>query len=716
VKVIITNDNDITSRNAPEKPTGLNEETVEMLLELSWMDTLNTTEISRFTLEAIVRLTRSKIGYLHLYNEDENIFKLWSWSEKTIESCSAKSASHCSLDRAGVWADCIRRRRPIIHNDYQSLQEKRGLPEGHYPIIRHLSVPVFEGNKIVAVAGVGNKDGLYEQSDIRQIYLLLNTLCGILKQQYADKELRSSEKTTDETDHAGSDSLTNMIRNLRSPMNAVIGTNYLLGKTPLSCEQREYLDAIDQVSRNLLERIDAVSDFSKIEAGRIELETTEFRLHDIMSNMADIIRFQIKRKEIELIVEVSPDIPIWLVGDPRHFSRVLINITRDAVMFTEKGEIIVQADSIEMDRRQVLIQFTVRVPVEEIDRRINVENKSGVGNTFSFTVPFGRSARQTARIRDLKVLVVEDCIRLQRSMEQMLRQLARDVVVVGTVLEALSVLRDASNSDIPFDLVLLDCALENINEIDEAYRIKGDSRLNPPPRVFIVTDQDLEEWTADEALGAHEVIIKLISRSTLVDLLTGTLHYRGRHSLSSFISCAETLREQLNCIRGARILLVDDNNTNMQFAMGLLESEGFVVDKARDGAMAFKILTESKTVYDAVLMDLHMHGLDGFETTMWIRAYRQFSSLPIIIIMSDIDGDKRLRGTKIGVNEFVTRPIDPHALYQAMVNWIVPNLKARQPLSHAADTSQPPVSHLSDLAGIDVVSGLHGLRNRGKEG
>ncbi len=177
-----------------EEALKLNEERLEALLKLSQMKEVSEKELTDFALEECVRLTQSKVGYLHFFNEDQNSLRLYNWSREVLKGCTAEKTPHYPLEEAGVWADCVRLRKPIIHNDYQNLPDKKGYPEGHFLVIRHMSVPVFDGDKIVAVVGVGNKEKPYDDSDVNQLFLFMDNMWRIVKQKRAEDALLESSE------------------------------------------------------------------------------------------------------------------------------------------------------------------------------------------------------------------------------------------------------------------------------------------------------------------------------------------------------------------------------------------------------------------------------------------------------------------------------------------------------------------------------------------
>ena len=184
---------DAEKHKQSQKALKLNEERLESLLKLSKTRDLSEKQLLDYSLEEIVRLTSSKIGYLHFVGPDQKGIQLYSWSKEALKYCVAEKIQHYPLDEAGVWADCIRLKGPVIHNDYQSLPTKKGYPEGHTHIIRHASVPVLDGNKIVAIVGVGNKAEPYDHTDVSQLSLFVNSLWEILNRKRAEEGLWESE-------------------------------------------------------------------------------------------------------------------------------------------------------------------------------------------------------------------------------------------------------------------------------------------------------------------------------------------------------------------------------------------------------------------------------------------------------------------------------------------------------------------------------------------
>ena len=181
---------DVTDQIKSQEKIKLNEERLQSLLKLSQMSAVSDGKIRAYALEEIVRLTRSKAGYLHFVNEETQSLELVAWSKDVRQACRADRSRHYALDKAGVWADSVRLRRPVIHNDFQNVPDKKGMPAGHFPIHRHMSVPVMDNGRIVAVAGVGNKETDYNESDVNQLTLFMTSMWSIIKQKRAQQILK----------------------------------------------------------------------------------------------------------------------------------------------------------------------------------------------------------------------------------------------------------------------------------------------------------------------------------------------------------------------------------------------------------------------------------------------------------------------------------------------------------------------------------------------
>lgn len=368
---------DITVLRMAEETLKLNAERMEALLQLNQMTSATRDEIFNFTFEAAVGLTRSKLGYLALMNEDETVMTMQLWSQEAMAECKVSGTPRIyPVETNGLWGEAVRQRRPIITNDYSAPNPwKNGTPDGHIKLIRHMNVPVIVSGKIVLVAGVGNKDEDYNEGDVQQLSLLMEGMWRLIECMRNDEELRRYHCELEETvqrrteelrlardaaeaaNRAKSAFLSNMSHELRTPLNAILGfSNMLRRDQQLTENQRENLDIINRSGKHLLALINDVLELAKVEAGRLQVEADPFDICIMVSEVVDMLQLRAAEKGLQLLIDQSVAFPCHIKGDEARLRQALVNLVNNAIKFTEQGCVTIRLSVEPEDNRHIRIE------------------------------------------------------------------------------------------------------------------------------------------------------------------------------------------------------------------------------------------------------------------------------------------------------------------------------------------------------------------------
>jgi signal transduction histidine kinase/CheY-like chemotaxis protein len=646
------------------------------------------------------------------------------------------------------------------------------LHQGRGYVAAFLAVPDLTGRHIAYVVSYVSVPALttLQQTKTRSLMLAVLLLSAIVlavwmllrSREHLRGEVverKAAEAAAENANLAKSEFLANMSHEIRTPMNAIIGLSELgLGLPDLPPKLRDYLSKIQTSSKALLSLINDILDYSKIEANRLELETTVFRLEELLDNVADLFNVRAEQKGLELVFEIAPDVPPLLRGDALRLGQVLNNLVGNAVKFTDVGHVHVKVTRLPSQTPEgvVALHFSVRdtgIGMDESQRErlfqpfvqadgsitrryggtglgliickrliarmggeIQLESAPEQGSCFAFTLELpwvagARIERSPENLRGLRVLVVDDLDISRLVLVEILRNWGFQVTQAANGVEALERLRQAAAAlETAYELILLDWKMPGMNGVEVAQAIQhmASNRLLPRLPVVMMVTAYSKEYLLNEARGVHidTVLTKPVNASGLFDAI---MDVQG--GKPETVRDTSVVDPPTQLLAGTHILLVEDNDINQTVGYDLLERLGSVVTLAGNGREALDCLARDE--FDAVLMDLQMPVMDGFETTRLIRANPRWADLPVIAMTAAASPRDRDACQEAGMNDFIGKPVLVDALIRVLSQWIKPREPCAKTAPSMVDAAcpiqRPERAFPKDLPGIAVDQAMRML-------
>ncbi|MBY0576783.1 MAG: response regulator [Gallionellaceae bacterium] len=606
---------------------------------------------------------------------------------------------------------------------------------------------------------VSHKDGHWIYVESTGVNMLGNpAINGVLiamrditERKHIEHELQEAMFAAAAASRAKGDFLANMSHEIRTPMNAIIGLSNLCMQTEPTPKQSDYLQKIHSSAKSLLGIINDILDFSKIEAGKIGMEQMRFELEDVMNNLATVISTKAEEKGLELLFEIPSNVYPSFIGDPLRLGQVLINLAGNAVKFTEKGEVLVLAEVDQETPDDVVLRFTIRDSgigmtqeqagkifqaftqadttttrkfggtglglsiskqlVELMNGKIWVESTPGTGSKFIFTARFGKVTEQHAwkghlphvDLQGMRVLAVDDNATCRHILQSYLESFTLNITTVNNGLEALQTVEQADRDGAPYRFVVLDWKMPGMDGIEVAQNIHEMTGLSKTPKILLISAFSQSEMLRHlEGHMVDGILTKPFQQSDLFNTIVGVCG-NSEDSIKRNALSALFHHDLVAKISGAYLLLAEDNEINQQVARELLGKAGVTVAIANNGKEAIARLWEEK--FDGVLMDMQMPVMDGLTATREIRKNPRLANLPIIAITANVMKGDREQCLAAGMNDRITKPLDPNQMIETLAKWIVPAQPADLPPAHGLKTLQGHEA-LPNLPGVRVGEGV----------